>query len=238
MWLLLPIAAHAEPRAGQPVILSAEFSEPTRRYQHGVFGDDVTFGTLTIIYNTCYRCFAYTVNTLNIILPESRVFEDLAPRLADLNGDATPEVVVVETDSQQGARLSVYSIDGLVAATPFIGRTHRWLAPAGIADFNGDGQLDVAYIETPHLGKTLRIWSLRDGTLVQLAARSGLSNHRFGQGFISGGVRDCGQGAEIITADGAWQNIVASRMENGEIISEALGQFTDQDSFSAALACR
>jgi len=34
-----------------------------------------------------------------------------------------------------------------------------------IATLDGDGQNDIAYVETPHLGMTMRIVTLRDGEL-------------------------------------------------------------------------
>ena len=78
--------------------------------------------------------------------------------MADIDGDGMAEVVVVETDISKGARLSEYSKDGVVATTPYIGQTHRWLAPIGFADFDGDGRIEIAYIDRPHLAKLLRLW--------------------------------------------------------------------------------
>ena len=239
IWGLLPniLLAQTLAPSGQPVIIAAEYTDPTTRYQHGVFGNETEFGALVLTIDDCFRCTNYVERKVKITLPESSVFEDLVPRLADLDGDGRPEVVVVETDNQTGARLAVYSIDGLITATPNIGTSQRWLAPAGIADLNGDGQLDIAYIETPHLGKTLKIWTMQRGRLVRIGRKSNLTNHRFGEGFISGGIRDCGLGAEVITADGIWRNIVASRIVSGLVTSTVIAPFDGQRSFERVLAC-
>ena len=45
---------------------------------------------------------------LRIDLPERRVFEYIAPRLWDITGDDRPEIVAVESDAEQGARLTVW----------------------------------------------------------------------------------------------------------------------------------
>jgi hypothetical protein len=169
------------------------------------------------------------------------VFEDTGPRLADLDGDGINEIVVVETDLARGAALAVYELDaaGLrrLATTAPIGRRFRWLAPVGIADFDGDGRRDIAYVETPHIGGILRFVSLRGGRLVELAAARGYSNHRIGDPGISGGVRDCGGGPEVVTADAGWTRIYLSRLAGGRVVVSDLGPLAGQSDLDAALAC-
>ena len=125
-------------------------------------------------------------HTRSIKLPASYVFEDIAPRLWDVTGDGLPEVVVIETDVARGAALAIYGPNGKLAETPHIGRTNRWLAPIGAADLNGDGIIEIAYIDRPHLAKELRVWSFVNGDLRPLPRASGLTNHRIGEDFISG----------------------------------------------------
>lgn len=210
-------------------VVDARYTGETTRYDHGVFGESIEYGTLEI----------ETLNgVVRIVLPENRVFEDIAPRVADMDGDGDNEVVVVETDVNLGAQLAIYDENGKVAETPFIGRTHRWLAPAGIGDFDGDGMNDVAYVETPHLGKRLMFWSLKGGNLVLIAEAQGLTNHRFGEAGISGGVRNCGGVVEVITASGDWRYIVATRLVNGLPEFTTLGEFNGAGSFADAMACR
>ena len=225
---LAGLLACAAPAAAQQIV-DASYAEPTTRYAHGVLGDAVEYGALVLALSdgTARR----------VVLPERRVFEDTAPRLHDLDGDGAPEVIAVESDAGRGARLSVYGPGGLVAATPFIGTRFRWLAPAGAADLDGDGHVEVAYVDRPHLAKTLRVWRFRDGRLEQVATLAGLTNHRIGERDIAGGIRDCGAGPEVITADADWSRVMATRLAEDGLTSRAIGPHRDRDSFAAALAC-
>lgn len=213
-------------------LVSATFTEPTGRYPHGVLGDDLEWGALELRY-------AGAGNAFVIRLPQMRVFEDLEPRTADVDGDGHMEVVVVESDAQRGARLAIYDGNGLVAATPFIGTRFRWLAPIGIGDLDGDGHVEIAYIDRPHLAKTLRVWRFQDGQLTQIASAPGFSNHRIGEDFISGGLRDCGEGPQMIVASGDWRRVISLRLQpNGALQTRDLGPFSGPGSFEAAMACK
>ncbi len=215
-------------------IKSAEFSDPTTRYNHGILGDAIEYGSLHI---SVIDKVTGKNNTVTIELPWDHVFEDIKPRLADIDNDGNLEVVVIETDVSKGAALAVYDEFGKLAETPHIGRSHRWLAPVGIADFNGDGDMDIAYIDRPHLAKKLRVWSYRNGKLVKIASAKNLTNHKIGWDFITGGVRDCGTGLEIITANGGWRKIMSTRMKGMTLRSETIGPYNGPDSLNAALGC-
>lgn len=223
---LLAVPVQAEMPAS---ILSARFTEQTDRYPHGVLGDALEWGALELTVTGNRR--------ITFRLSDHRVFEDLSPRLSDLDGDGRPEVIVVESDQARGARLAVYDASGQVAATPFIGTRFRWLAPIGAADFDADGAVEIAYIDRPHLAKTLRVWRFADGNLTQVTTLPGLSNHRIGEDFISGGVRDCGTGPEMVTANADWSAIMVTRLDGGRLSSRALDLFPDTDGFATALAC-
>ena len=175
-------------------------------------------------------------------MPDHRVFEDIAPRLFDVDQDGTPEVIVVESDARQGARLSIYDEGKLLTATPFIGHANRWLAPVGIgaADLDGDGAVEVAYVDRPHLAKTLRIWGFEpeNRDFEEVASLKGVTNHRIGEDYISGGIRDCGGGPQMIVADAKWRNIVAVRFDGEAVSSEVLGKFRGRGSFAKALDCK
>ncbi|WP_108815122.1 FG-GAP repeat domain-containing protein [Loktanella sp. Alg231-35] len=209
-------------------ILSADYAAPTDRYAHGILGDAIEWGALVVTTDAGDRRFT---------LPQDRVFEDVAPRLADLDGDGTPEVVVVETLKTAGAQLAVYDETGKIAATPHIGRTNRWLAPIGAADLDGDGFVEIAYIDRPHLAKTLRVWRFRDGALRPVADLPGLTNHRIGEADIAGGIRDCGQGPEMITANADWSRVMATTLDNGQLTTRDIGRHVNRRSFAVALAC-
>lgn len=161
---------------GDKNITQAWFIAPTKRYPHFVQGSKYEPGGV--------RVKLRGGNVLTLMLDDTHVFEDRQPRLADLDGDGEDELVVVLTALDKGASLAAFSVvDGalkLKAQTPYIGRPYRWLNPAGIADFDGDGKLDVALVAMPHLVKRLDVWSLVGGKFKRWGAFEGYSNHRNG----------------------------------------------------------
>lgn len=225
----------AQVQAQEMSVVSALYADPTDRYAHGILGDAIEYGTLTMQIAACETCAGHQVQ---VVLPETHVFEDTAPRIFDVNGDGNLDVVVVETQMTQGARLAVYDATGaVIAATPYIGRTHRWLAPVGVGDLDGDGTIELAYVDRPHLAKTLRVWRYTDSGLVEMAALSGVTNHRIGETDIAGGIRDCGDGPEMIVATADWRRLIAVRFEDDTLTHRDIGAHRDRGSFSAALAC-
>lgn len=141
-WVALTGAAQAER------IVAADYIDPTTRYAHGVLGDAIEHAGLRITLSDGAQRSA--------IWSELVVFEDTAPRLVDLDGDGSPEVITVESHEQAGARLAIWGVDAagrLVskANTDFIGTPYRWLSVAGAADMDGDGYVEIAYIDRPHL---------------------------------------------------------------------------------------
>lgn len=233
------IAAGGPASATPPnVIIKAEYTEPTTRYAHGVLGDAVEWGALALTVDMCKGCALRQIRAFVIRLPQNRVFEDIVPRVVDLDGDESPEVIVVESDVALGARLAVYDEGGLIAATPFIGRAHRWLAPVGAADLDGDGFVEIAYVDRPHLAKTLRVWRFEGRELVELTSAPGFSNHRIGWDFIPGGIRDCGAGPEMVLADGDWRKVMAVRLEGGNLAARVLADYDGVPSLDRVLACQ
>lgn len=245
--------AKAEPAMRKDTkIIAAAYLEPTTRYDHGVLDDSIEWGAM--------RLALADGRAVLIRLPQTRVFEDIAPRVVQ-----TPYGVrlamVVESHLERGARLALYDGASLAAATPFIGRAHRWLAPVGAADLDGDGALEIAYVDRPHLARTLRIWRLvpsgrdaaeagvkRGWSLEPVAALQGVSNHRIGWDFIAGGIRRCaGMGEsgavsanpppEMIVASGDWRQVLTVRLRGGQLEARPLGPYSDPSSLEAALDC-
>lgn len=233
LWLAGACGAVSAGQTGQ--IKTARFDDPTDRYAHGVLGDEIEWGRLIIVSKES----GGKRWTTEIPLPADHVFEDLEPRLIDLTLDSHPDaVMVVETDMARGAALALYNTSGKIAETPHIGQSNRWLAPLGAADLDGDGFVELAYIDRPHLAKTLRIWRFRDGELEPVADKAGLTNHQIGQDFISGGIRDCGSGPEIVTADAQWRRIMVSTLRGGKIVTRDIGPFKGRQSLADAVDCR
>lgn len=158
-------------------VARAWLAEPTGRYDHGILGDKIEASSLVIEARDGKR---HTVR-----LKGDAVFEDLEPRLADLDGDGRDEIVVVKSYLKQGSALAVVALRKerdvgryeIVAETPPLGGPHRWLNPAGIGDFNGDGKTDIALVRQPHVVGELELWSWADGRLRRTAALPGVSNH-------------------------------------------------------------
>jgi hypothetical protein len=196
--VLLPLAQAA---LACTTSLRADLTQPTDRYDHAVLGDALEWGGLRLTLSDPRQ-------VIDITLPEARVFEDIETRVDDFNGDGCLEVMVVESDAELGGSLALYNETGKIAATPFIGQTHRWLAPAGWGDFDGDGQTEIAYVDRPHLAREL-VFVRFDGTrLTEIARIPGLTNHRIGESTISGGTRRCAGGDSLILASADWSRII------------------------------
>jgi hypothetical protein len=197
-------------------VAAAWLIAPTRRYDHGVLGDAIEAGGLRVRLRGGAE--------LEYRLPPDSVFEDLGPRVADLDGDGQDEILVVRSYLDAGAALAVFGVRNAalvqLAQTDPIGRASRWLNPAGIGDFDGDGGLEIAYVQTPHIGGILHILSFRDGRLHRKGRLHGFSNHAMGS-------RALGLSAVLdLDGDGAAELILpAAGRRRLEIVSFAGGTF-------------
>ncbi|GFE48754.1 hypothetical protein So717_05070 [Roseobacter cerasinus] len=211
-------------------IVSAAYAGPTERYAHAVLGDGIEHSEVVLSFaDGAERSF---------MLPEDLVFEDTVPRVADLDADGYPEVIVVESSQSAGARLAVYGPEGRITATSFIGTRFRWLAPVGAADLDGDGVIEIAYVDRPHLAKTLRVWRYQDGGLQPVADLPGLTNHRIGERDIAGGIRTCAGAPEMVLASANWAELLAVRFDGHEFSTTRLGRDTSRAAFARALDCK
>lgn len=198
---------------------------PTRRYRHGVLGDDVE-AEAVVAYplGMPVPLGDITRAPLRYTLPADSVFEDLVPRVADLDGDGQDEIVVVRSYLDRGAAVAVLGVRGnrlaLLAESPPLGRPNRWLDPAGIGDFLGLGRnrRQIAVVETPHIGGVLVIYEYTAGRLVERVRRHGYSTHVIGSTVIGmAAIADLdGDGADdILLPTQDRTAIVALRLRGG-----------------------
>jgi hypothetical protein len=157
-------------------IRRAWFVNPTRRYPHGALGDDVEAGGLRAVLGSGIA--------VEHRLDAGSVFEDLVPRIVDVDGDGRDEILAIRSALGRGSSLVLLSADeggiNVLAETPQMGGTNRWMNPVGIGDFDGDGEIEVGAVETPHIGGVLTIYKLSRGALRPIVSRLGFSNHRMG----------------------------------------------------------
>ena len=105
--------------ATRGAVARAWYDDPVTRYPHFVLGRRSEPETLWVDAPGNRGLCGHALT-----LDAAHVFEDVAPRLADLDGDGTNEVIVVRSRQGQGAQLAVYRWTGtdlvLDAATPYI----------------------------------------------------------------------------------------------------------------------
>lgn len=157
-------------------IARAWLAGPTEIYDHGVLGDRIEASRLRVVTDDG--------RDLGIEAGPNHVFEDLWPRLADIDDDGRDELLVVRSSLTRGAALAVYEVrDGalaFLAQNRPIGSAHRWLNPVGTGDFDGDGVTDLAFVATPHTAGRLRIYRLGSRVLRRTGETAGYSTHALG----------------------------------------------------------
>lgn len=219
-------------------VTSARYIESTDVYGHGA----VKNGEYAALEVTFSNGDASTARF------ENAIFEDTAPRLHDFDHDGSPEIVTVLSGFNGGARVQIFtSRDGTLmpyASNDPIGRRNRWLAIAGIADFDADGVDEIAYIDRPHLAKELVLLSVNpknngSAHLKEIRLKGvKLTNHALGAAHIEGGVRDCaGEIPVIVTANGDWSKIVETVFDGATFQSRIVKNYRSNQSLAPLLAC-
>ena len=161
-------------------IARAWLAEPTDRDDHGILGNRIEAGALVIVRRDGVH------QTLK--LKPDAVFENLDPRIADLDGDGHDEVVLIKSSLTQGSSLAVIAFRKnryeIVAETPANGAPRRRLVVAGVAGFTGAAGKQIAIVRQPHLIGELQLWSYDGRRLRQLAAMTGAASHIAGASSV------------------------------------------------------
>tara|TARA_R110000787_G_scaffold63679_10_gene143887 strand:+ start:57488 stop:58537 length:1050 start_codon:yes stop_codon:yes gene_type:complete len=159
--------------------LWAWLDQPATRYEHGVLGDAIEAGGLSVGYPDGSR--------KSLTLPKDRVFEDRAPRFVDIDGDGRDEILTVTSYLDRGAALTLVdpgSAGGMsprvVAEAAPIGTPNRWLNPIGAGDIDDDGRIEMLAVITPHIGGTLTAYEWHGDALSIDHELNGFSNHAIG----------------------------------------------------------
>ncbi|MFN3971166.1 MAG: VCBS repeat-containing protein [Gemmobacter sp.] len=237
-----PEASRTDPR---PWPVAARLEGPTDRYPHNVLGGIPAFTDLAVMALSCTVC-RHGSEGAHIRLAPPLVFEDVAPRLWDVTGDGRPEIVVVESHETRGARLAVWAYpDGTaggrgptrIAASAHIGARFRWLAPAGIGDFAGDGRRVIAWVDRPHLAQEVVFATRAGGRIIEIARAKGFSNHRIGETTIASTTRTCGTLTELILPRAGQPRLAALHLHNGRIEARDAGPYRGPQDLERAMRC-
>lgn len=157
-------------------------SEPTDRYGHGVLGDRIEAGAIEILDES-------SRTSRRITIEPPAVIEGISPMLADLDGDGEMEIVVTTAQSEDGARLEVWSLDGeFVGASAPVGRGNRWRNQLGAAPLGPNGEMELVDVQTPHIGGIVQFFRLEGDQLVRQASISSFTTHAIGSRNLDQGV--------------------------------------------------
>ncbi len=202
----------------------AQYAMPTKKYTHGILGDGIEAEQLVVARDGVF--YEY-------ILPGDYVFEDIRPRLYDVDGDNKLEVITIRTKVSQGGGIAIYKIVGELlveyAHVPEIGTAYRWLNIAAIHDLDNDGIVELAWIETPHIGGTLKVAKINAGTLQVLSEKAQYSNHKIGERNLCLSVLTEQSNKKVLYVPNQSRNkIVGFAFENNEFQAiDAIDQVVD-----------
>ena len=151
-------------------------SQPTDQYPHGVLGDAIEATGFTFVDISSTPPMIHEIS-----IAAGEVIEGIAPIWSDLDGDELREVVVTQSNAQDGARIVAYNEDGsILASSSPIGQGFRWVHQLATGQFIPGGLLEIAAVRTPHIGGVVEIYQLVGDKLVVQAALRGYSSHQIG----------------------------------------------------------
>jgi hypothetical protein len=198
------------------------YSEPTDRYPHGALGDRNEWASLIAI------SLDGDDRTLKQYdLSDDEVFEGLYPLAADVDGDGEEEIVTTVSNSNDGARLVVFKHTSsgleLFAESAPVGTGFRWLHQIAVAPFGPNGEIEIAVVETPHVGGIAKFYRLVGGRLDLVASEAG--------GYMShlNGSRNLDQAAAgDFDGDGNVELLVPSRDQETLVALRRIGDSVEE----------
>jgi hypothetical protein len=162
---------------GERILL---LTDATGRYGHGVLGDAIEGGAISLVEAGLTVDAAPRVLP-SIPVPAPAVVEGLSPIWADLTGDGRKEIVATVSDGAQGARIVAWNEGGTqIAAGPAIGRGNRWRHQIAVAPFGPQGEIELVAVLTPHIGGVVEFYRLEGEALRIVASVGGYTSHRIG----------------------------------------------------------
>lgn len=151
----------------------AQYAKPTEKYPHGVMGDNVEAEQLVVVVRGEFY---------DLTLEPQYLFEDIRPRLYDVDQDGELEFVTIRTHMDKGAGIAIYKVlEGELveyAHVPEVGISNRWLNPVTIHDLDDDGVVELVWVQTPHIGGIIKVAKFNPGEMTVLAESSLYSNHK------------------------------------------------------------
>ncbi len=185
----------------------AVLSDPTDRYAHGVLGDDLEAGSITVL-----EPGEEGVETAGHIFAESGgVFELVSPLWFEgPNGEEL--LAVTESVTGRGSRVAVYDPGGgLVTSGPFIGEAQKWRHLLAAGPFGPGGEVEIAAIRTPHVGGVVEFYGVDTSAseLKVAATRPGYSSHRIYNRNL-----DAARAGDF-DGDGRWELLVPDQSYTG-----------------------
>lgn len=202
------------PAGGAETITGARYEAPVDRYGHFALGRPHEYALVGVTTDAG--------RTLTLRLPEDEVFEDIAPRLVRLATGEPEELLAIISHRESGSRLAIIRLGRdrleMGAQSPAIGIPMRWLNPIGVADLDGDGQVEIAAVIMPHIGGTLKVYRRTGNKLIEVASLAGFSNHIYGspQLAMSAPVSVDGR-IRLLVPDTARLNLRVIALEGGRL---------------------
>lgn len=183
-------------------------TSPTTRYDHGVLGDDLEAGSVTVVATR-----PEPVVVLRIDLVGDDVVEGIAPVWTDLSGDGKREIILTVSNAEKGSQAVVFNEDGTpLAGGPFVGQAKRWRHVVAVGRLGPEDELELVDVLTPHIGGVAEFYRLAGPRLEIVAELPGFRSHPEGSRNLDGaaiGEFDGDGRLELLSADESRRNLVA-----------------------------